>query len=492
MKEKLLVIPLLLLLNIHFLFAQDTYRDEFNAVSYGNNDGNSNWAGNWDESDPFSGGDNIPSDGFVRVTGNRLRFSFMFANEEQIERTANLAGSTTAILSFDWETSSLEAGEIISVQISSTGGAPFTTLATFGDNVNTTGSFSQNISTYISANTTIRFINVNNDWNQGNDRFFVDNIEIEANTLVDDPPVIVVMGDRHFCPNASNSAPVAETISITDPDDVNLEQLTIQVSTGYQNGSDLLTLTGVHPNITDSWDVTEGRLTLTGPATFAEFEAAVLATVFSSTPPVVNGLREFSIVLGSPLFLPETGHYYEFIPSLGIRWDDARDEAELRTFFGLQGYMATLTSAIEATFAGDQITGTGWIGASDNFGSGEGEWRWETGPEAGTVFWNGDETGTVVPGEFAFWNNNEPNDYPDDSIPGQENYAHITDDTIGIQNSWNDLPITGGGGAYVAQGYIVEYGGLPGDPVLQISGVTRLRIGCTVITNRNKTYRVNY
>ncbi|GAA4107362.1 hypothetical protein GCM10022393_02590 [Aquimarina addita] len=307
----------------------------------------------------------------------------------------------------------------------------------------------------------------------------------------DDPPVITVTGDNYFCPNGSNSIAVVDTVSITDTDDTELEEVSIQIATGYQNGQDILVLSGVHPNISSTWDVTEGRLKLTGPATLSEFEAAILAVNFSSTSPIVTGIREFSVVIGSPLFLPETGHYYQFVPSLGIRWDDARDEAVLRTFFGLQGYLATLTSAIEATFAGDQITGTGWIGASDD-PTAEGVWTWVTGPEAGLVFWNGDETGTVVPGEFEFWNNNEPNDYPDDAIDGQENYAHITDDTVGIQNSWNDLPIGGGGGRYAAQGYIVEYGGMPGDPALQISGVTRVRVSCNVITNRQRTYRVGF
>ncbi|WP_271770126.1 C-type lectin-like domain-containing protein [Aquimarina algiphila] len=481
------LIIIVLFSTIFLLEAQETYIDNFGTVSYANNDGTANWAGNWAEIEPFATDDD-PFGGFIRITGNRLRFRFIFAGDEQIQRTADLTGAATATLSFDWETFSLEAGETIDVQISSTGGAPFTTLASFGNGVNTTDTFTQDISGFISANTTIRFINTNNDWNQGNDRFFVDNLQIE--TFVNMAPVITVSGDQHFCPNATNSIPVVQTVSITDVDDTELDQVTIQVSTGYQNGQDVLTLTGVHPNITDSWDVVEGRLTLTGPTTLAEFEAAVLAVEFSSTPPVVTGLREFSVVLGSPLFLPETGHYYEFVPSLGIRWDDARDEAALRTFFGLQGYLTTLTSVIEATFAGSQITGTGWIGASDNFGTGEGEWRWETGPEAGTVFWNGNQTGAVAPGEFAFWNNNEPNDCCS-GTNGEENYAHITDNTIGIENSWNDLPITGGGGAYQAQGYIVEYGGLPGDPVLQISGVTRLRISCSVITNRSKTYRVN-
>jgi len=360
-------------------------------------------------------------------------------------------------------------------------------LARFGDGVNTTGTFDQDISGFISANTTIRFINNGGNWTANDDTFLADNIEIEA-FIPNLPPEIIVTGNQNYCPSSTSGLPVVQTVSITDPDDTTIEQVTIQISTGYQNGQDILTLTGVHPNITDTFNAVEGRLTLAGPATLAEFEAAVLAVTFDSSPPVVSGLREFSIVLGSPLFLPETGHYYEFIPSLDIRWDDARDEAALRSFFGFQGYLATLTSAIESTFAGSQITGTGWIGATDRLV--EGEWRWETGPEAGTLFWVGDETGAVVPGEFEFWNNNEPNDFPDDAIPGQENYAHITDDSVGVQNSWNDLPVNGAGGAFRAQGYIVEYGGLASDPVTNLSGVTQVFVACTVITNRRATYRV--
>ncbi len=466
---------------IHFLAAQETYLDNFSTISYANNDGTSNWAGNWIEAND----DNSPSGGFIRITGNRLRF-FRIGNEI-ISRTADLTGAATATLSFDWETDNIESNEELLIQVSSDG-INFDTLDSFTGT--TTGTFSEDISAYISANTTIRFLDPDTTvWTSTGDIAEFDNIQI-ATTDPDQPPVIIVTGDQTFCNNSTNSIPVAEAVSITDPDDTTLEQVTVQISTGYQNGQDLLTLTGSHPSITDTWNVVEGRLTLAGPATLAEFEAAVLAVTFSSTPPVILGIREFSIVLATPLYLPETDHFYEFVPNTGIRWDDARDAAALRTLFGLQGYMATLTSQIEADFAGDQITGTGWIGASDNFGSGEGDWRWETGPEAGTSFWIGDETGNVVPGEFAFWNNNEPNDFPDDGIDGQENYAHITDNSVGIQNSWNDLPIGGGGGAFAAQGYIVEYGGTSGDPTLQISGVTKLRISCSVITNRNKTYRV--
>src|SRR5690606_14354870 len=57
-----------------------------------------------------------------------------------------------------------------------------------------------------------------------------------------------------------------------------------------------------------------------------------------------------------------------------------------------------------------------------------------------------------------------------------EDYAHITAPGVGIQGSWNDLPVNGSTGDYEPKGYIVEYGGMPGDPVLQISASTTLTI----------------
>ncbi|WP_109851888.1 C-type lectin domain-containing protein [Aquimarina sp. AU58] len=459
-------------------FAQGTYRDEFGSVSYANNDGTLNWAGNWNEIEPFDF-NNDPAGGFISVNSNRLRFSWIWT--ETISRTANLSGATSATLSFNWETSSLEAGEELAIRASSDG-INFTTLTTF---VGTqSGFYSVDISAYISATTTIRFDNVGTNWSDSGDSVFIDNVQILTAVTVNQPPTIVVSGDQHFCPNPTNSKPVVQTVTITDPDDTTADEISIQISSGYVNGQDLLTLTGSHPSITSSWNATEGRLFLTGPATFAEFGAAILAVVYSTTASSPPELKEFSIVIGNALFLPETGHFYEFVSDAGIRWDDARDDAATRTYFGLQGYLATLTSAAEAAFAGSQITGNGWIGANDE--AAEGQWTWVTGPEAGTLFWTGNQTGSVVPGEFAFWNTGEPN-----NCCGGEDYAHITAPGIGIPNSWNDLPIAGGGGAYASQGYIVEYGGMPGDIPLQISGVTRLRISCSVITNRQRTYRVN-
>jgi gliding motility-associated-like protein len=114
----------------------------------------------------------------------------------------------------------------------------------------------------------------------------------------------------------------------------------------------------------------------------------------------------------------------------------------------------------------------------------EGEWKWVTGPEAGTTFWNGNASGSAAINPntglpyYSNWNipnPAEPNHCCDDA--GNEDYAHITDNTIGIPGSWNDLTNTGApNGPYQPKGYIVEYGGTPGDPVLNISTSTSIFI----------------
>ena len=395
-------------------------------------------------------------------------------------KNLDLSAYSSVTLTLDFERTN--GDESIDVQLFD--GTSFVTVA----NLNGTGSISYDLNAIeISSNSAIRFISGSGNWDSNSERVWIDNLLFTAQ-IPDQPPLVVGSGNQIYCPGGS--MPVAESITITDPDDTTTTAVYIQISGGYVNGEDLLTLTGSHPSISASWDPVQGELTLQGPATYTEFEAAVLATEFSSSSATPSGTRQFSITVGEANFLPSTNHYYEFVSDPNISWTDAEIAASNRTYFGLQGYLVTLTSQAEADFSGSQAQGVGWIGAND--AAVEGEWRWVTGPEAGTLFWNGGVTGTEI--TFAFWNAGEPNDYPGGpATPGQENYAHITDPSVTTSpGSWNDLPnVTNTSGAYSAQGYVVEYGGTAGDPPLNITATTSLSLsGCQIITNRRITYRV--
>lgn len=253
---------------------------------------------------------------------------------------------------------------------------------------------------------------------------------------------------------------IVTNMDFTDPDDTGVDAVYIQISTGYVFGEDKLILTGSHPTISNIWNINTGKMTLIGTSgqpTYTELKAAIedIEYISSSTHP--SGTKTFSISIGQANYLPSNGHYYEYIPNLGVTWTDARNAAQTNTYYGLQGYLATITAADEAQLAGEQASGAGWIGGSDE--QQEGTWKWMTGPEAGTIM------------SFTFWNNGEPNNL------GDEDYAHVTAPGVGITGSWNDLSNTGSpSGDYQPKGFIVEYGGMPGDPIIKISTSTTITI----------------
>jgi gliding motility-associated-like protein len=312
-----------------------------------------------------------------------------------------------------------------------------------------------------------------------------------------DPPVIKATGNQTYC--SGTSLKIVETVSIiSDPLKPNTDAIYIQISSGYVLGQDLLALANplLHPTITTTWSSSEGKLTLFNPAglpvAYSDFEAAIKDVTFTNSSVSPSGTRDFSINLGigSANYLPSNGHFYEYVPSLGINWTKARDEAANKIYYGLKGYLATLTAADEAQLAGAQAPGTGWIGGSD--AATEGTWKWVTGPEGlanggtGIIFWIGKGNGTTTPPfSYANWNTfgNEPND-----SNNNEDYAHITAPALLRPGTWNDLRETGDPIAnfnYYPQGFIIEYGGMPGDPILKISASTTIAIPKITSTTPN-------
>ncbi|MDV6169047.1 T9SS type B sorting domain-containing protein [Flavobacterium sp. DG1-102-2] len=283
-------------------------------------------------------------------------------------------------------------------------------------------------------------------------------------------PVVTASGAQQYCPGTALA--ITTAFNITDANDSGTSAIYIQISSGYVNGQDILTLNFPGAGVTSTWDATTAKLTITSNTAgqdvpYVTLINAVQSVTYNNTSAnPTSGTRTFSITVGDANYLPSTQHYYKYVSSLGITWSSAKTAAENSTYYGLQGYLATLLALDEAQLCGKQTTGTGWIGGSD--AATEGIWKWVTGPEAGTTFWNGGANGSTP--NFAFWNTGEPNN------AGDEDYVHITAPGVGTLGSWNDLPNAGSGGDYTPKGYIVEFGGMPGDPALQISASTSIDV----------------
>ena len=258
----------------------------------------------------------------------------------------------------------------------------------------------------------------------------------------------------------------------------------ISFTTGYISGEDELHLVGYTGLVKESWYVSQGYLELLGGSGINDYIEAIRKVQYmnkASSP--TKGDRTITFSLNDADYLPETQHFYKFISKPGITWTAAKAEAESAgmKYHGLQGYLATITSDGENAFIQQKTKGVGWIGASDQ--AAEGVWRWVTGPEAGTQFWQGTSTGNAVNGMYNNWNVGEPNNLND------EDYAHITYFANNPAQSlrWNDLPNGGTSGDYTPAGYLIEYGGMPGDPPVNLIASIALKV-YSLSFSANKTF----
>ncbi len=160
----------LLLFSLGLAQAQQTYGDTFSSPDYDRNDGTTNWATDWIENGDTNNG---PTAEYIQIQGGQLYMYWLWT--EDIRRTADLTGATSATLSFDYTSNSLGGTRQLGVYISNDGGASYVPIATLSGN----GTFSQDITAYMAANTVIRFAKSNANWNS-DDNVFIDNILLSA------------------------------------------------------------------------------------------------------------------------------------------------------------------------------------------------------------------------------------------------------------------------------------------------------------------------
>jgi len=150
-------------------------QDLFGSISYGNNDGSTNWLADWSE-----GGtdDNNPAAGNVRIIAGNMVID---GSANLIQRAVNLAGYTNAVLSLLYRRDGLDnTNDYFAISISSNGvGGTWTEVGRIAG-PGTEESFTQTnitVTSYISTNTAVRIMS--SAANGANDYLRFDNLMLE-------------------------------------------------------------------------------------------------------------------------------------------------------------------------------------------------------------------------------------------------------------------------------------------------------------------------
>ena len=268
----------------------------------------------------------------------------------------------------------------------------------------------------------------------------------------------------------NNTAQVVSPDLTVDSDnpETTIDGANVYISTNFNPNEDSLGIegqegtSGTIDGINWTYIASQGILELRGTATVDAYQEILRQVTYNNTSQTPGDAeRAIDFQLGTQRYNPDNGHFYEYVPANRITWTNARTAAESMSLFGQQGYLTTITSESENNLVTEEVGGYGWIGGSD--AAIDGEWRWVTGPEAGTQFWSGTGNGSPVNGGYSNWVANNPS-----NDGGSEQYAH-TSPGSGLWNDWPNAIIW-------VNGYVVEYGGMEGDPELQITSTVNLNL----------------
>ncbi len=157
-------------------------RDNFNAVSFGNNDGPDNWSADWIENDPENNGKG-PWNGQVQINNSRLVMDDYFDTGyyPSVARQADLSGVTSATLHYIYlTTSGVDSHDEVLVEASSNGGSTWTVVDVIsGITGAVTKPRSIDISAFASGETQVRF-RISKNYGGSDESFLLEFVEIEG------------------------------------------------------------------------------------------------------------------------------------------------------------------------------------------------------------------------------------------------------------------------------------------------------------------------
>jgi hypothetical protein len=177
-------------------------------------------------------------------------------------------------------------------------------------------------------------------------------------------------------------------VSITALDQVN--GATVFIANNFQKGDQLSVSYGGSYTILAQYNASTGKLAIAGVAPASEYKnilGSITFTTTSRSPLPRTIVWNFGIGV---MYNPVTQHYYSWFPLGQIGWDNAQSYCLSQNYYGLTGYLATVTSQDENDFIYELLAATAYLGGTANIDK---TWRWSEGPEGtlnggrGKSFW---------------------------------------------------------------------------------------------------------
>jgi large repetitive protein len=116
-------------------------------------------------------------------------------------------------------------------------------------------------------------------------------------TPVNDAPVVTAGHTLSYTEN-QGAAVLDAAVAVFDVDSANLASATVQITTNYVSGEDVLAFSNT-ANITGSFDSATGKLTLTGSDTVANYQAALRSITYTDTSENPSGLARTVTIIAN-------------------------------------------------------------------------------------------------------------------------------------------------------------------------------------------------
>lgn len=215
-------------------------------------------------------------------------------------------------------------------------------------------------------------------------------VQAVATIINDDTPPSLSIDSVQIIEGSGGTQDAVFTITVNG---VSKKPISVDVAT--QDGTALAGVDYESVNSTISIPVGQATATFSVPITtdLAD-EGDETFTANLSNP--VNATLAFAAALPRD---PATGHAYELVAA-SLSWSNARAAAAARSYFGVSGHLATVTSAAEQSFIATIATNKqAWLGALQPAGSAEpgGGFTWITGEPFVYTNWRSGEPNNANP-----------------------------------------------------------------------------------------------